>query len=60
MLMCADMLRTADHHTDNHVWSTGSITDAVKAARSVAGFSMKIEVETRSLEEAREAVGIAM
>jgi len=29
---------------DNHVWSTGSITNAVKKARSAAGFSMKIEV----------------
>ena len=29
---------------DNHVWSTGSITAAVKKARSAAGFSSKIEV----------------
>jgi nicotinate-nucleotide pyrophosphorylase len=43
--------------TDNHVWSAGSIPDAVKAARSVGGFSIKIEVEARSLEEAREAAG---
>ncbi len=42
--------------TDNHVWSAGSITKAVKQARSVAGFSMKIEVEARTLEEACEAV----
>ena len=75
--------------TDNHVWSAGSIPDAVKAARrwvwnvtcmgagavaaalvwsdrlwasarpsplsSVGGFSIKIEVEARSLDEAREA-----
>lgn len=40
---------------DNHVWASGSITQAVKAARSVCGFSSKIEVECRSLEEAREA-----
>lgn len=41
---------------DNHVWSRGSITDAVKAARSVAGFSLKIEVEARSEAEADEAI----
>lgn len=41
---------------DNHVWSTGSISNAVKAARSVAGFSTKIEVEVRSEEEANEAI----
>jgi nicotinate-nucleotide pyrophosphorylase (carboxylating) len=29
---------------DNHIWSAGSITGAVKTARSAAGFSMKIEV----------------
>jgi len=41
---------------DNHVWSTGSITNAVKKAKSVGGFSLKIEVECQSLEEAREAI----
>lgn len=41
---------------DNHVWSTGSITNAVKAARSVAGFATKIEVEVQSEEEADEAI----
>ncbi|CAM1506275.1 Fc.00g059160.m01.CDS01 [Cosmosporella sp. VM-42] len=41
---------------DNHVWSRGSITDAVKAAKSVAGFSMKIEVEVQTEEEADEAI----
>ncbi|XP_070683920.1 nicotinate-nucleotide pyrophosphorylase [carboxylating]-like [Pempheris klunzingeri] len=40
---------------DNHVWASGSITEAVKAARSVCGFSSKIEVECRSAEEGREA-----
>jgi nicotinate-nucleotide pyrophosphorylase (carboxylating) len=29
---------------DNHIWSTGSITNAVKQARTAAGFSAKIEV----------------
>lgn len=41
---------------DNHVWSAGSITKAVQQARSAGGFSIKIEVEARSLEEALEAV----
>ncbi|KAH7126269.1 Quinolinate phosphoribosyl transferase [Dactylonectria estremocensis] len=41
---------------DNHVWSRGSITDAVKAAKSVAGFSVKIEVEVQSEAEADEAI----
>lgn len=41
---------------DNHVWSRGSITDAVTAARSVAGFALKIEVEVQSEEEADEAI----
>ncbi|XP_041837887.1 nicotinate-nucleotide pyrophosphorylase [carboxylating]-like [Melanotaenia boesemani] len=40
---------------DNHVWASGSITEAVKAARSVCGFSSKIEVECRSVEEGKEA-----
>jgi nicotinate-nucleotide pyrophosphorylase (carboxylating) len=30
---------------DNHIWSTGSITNAVKKAKSAAGFSIKIEVK---------------
>lgn len=40
---------------DNHIWSAGSITQVVKDARSVGGFSLKIEVECRSLEEGLEA-----
>jgi len=40
---------------DNHVWSAGSITNAVNVAKSAAGFSSKIEVECRNLEEAFEA-----
>ena len=40
---------------DNHIWSAGSITNAVKLARKAAGFSQKIEVECQSLEEALEA-----
>ncbi|KAF9918745.1 hypothetical protein BX616_006119 [Lobosporangium transversale] len=41
---------------DNHVWSTGSITAAVEKAKAVGGFSLKIEVECRSEEEADEAI----
>ncbi|KAI1436934.1 Quinolinate phosphoribosyl transferase [Xylaria sp. CBS 124048] len=41
---------------DNHVWSRGSITEAVRAAKSVAGFALKIEVEVQSEEEADEAI----
>ena len=40
---------------DNHIWSAGSITEAVKLARKAAGFSQKIEVECQSLQEAAEA-----
>lgn len=40
---------------DNHIWSTGSITNAVKLARKAAGFSSRIEVECQSVEEACEA-----
>lgn len=41
---------------DNHVWSRGSITEAVVAAKSAAGFSLKIEVEVQSEAEANEAL----
>ncbi|POM63623.1 Nicotinate-nucleotide pyrophosphorylase [Phytophthora palmivora] len=40
---------------DNHVWAAGSITKAVHKAKLAAGFSMKIEVECRRIEEAQEA-----
>ncbi|KAK9764176.1 nicotinate-nucleotide diphosphorylase (carboxylating) [Basidiobolus ranarum] len=41
---------------DNHIWSQGSITRAVEKAKLVGGFSLKIEVECRSEEEADEAI----
>lgn len=41
---------------DNHIWSKGSITEAVHAARSVGGFSLKIEVECSSEKDADEAI----
>lgn len=40
---------------DNHIWSAGSITKAVKAAKAAGGFSIKTEVECQSLGEAIEA-----
>ncbi len=40
---------------DNHVWAAGSVSGAVQKAREAAGFSIKIEVECRSLVEARDA-----
>jgi len=41
---------------DNHIMSAGSITNAVQKARSVCGFSIKIEVECQNIDEAREAL----
>ncbi|KAI0019043.1 Quinolinate phosphoribosyl transferase [Xylariomycetidae sp. FL0641] len=41
---------------DNHIWSRGSITEAVAAAKTVGGFALKVEVEVQSEEEADEAI----
>lgn len=41
---------------DNHVWSRGSITEAVTTAKMVAGFALKIEVEVQNEDEADEAI----
>eukprot|EP01095_Lingulamoeba_sp_RSL-Kostka_P011021 TRINITY_DN4088_c0_g2_i1.p1 TRINITY_DN4088_c0_g2~~TRINITY_DN4088_c0_g2_i1.p1 ORF type:complete len:301 (-),score=116.50 TRINITY_DN4088_c0_g2_i1:9-911(-) len=41
---------------DNAIESCNGITQAVKKARKVTGFSTKIEVETRNLDEALEAI----
>ena len=40
---------------DNHIWSAGSIASAVGKAKVAAGFSIKIEVECQSVDEACEA-----
>ncbi|XP_050417953.2 nicotinate-nucleotide pyrophosphorylase [carboxylating] [Patella vulgata] len=40
---------------DNHILTAGSIKQAVKDAKVVGGFSTKIEVECRSVEDAVEA-----
>ncbi|KAI1500023.1 Quinolinate phosphoribosyl transferase [Biscogniauxia marginata] len=41
---------------DNHVWSRGSITEAVQTAKMVGGFALKIEVEVQNEDEADEAI----
>lgn len=41
---------------DNHIWSTGSITSAIQAARRIAGFATKIEVEVATEADADEAI----
>ncbi|PCH41469.1 nicotinate-nucleotide diphosphorylase [Wolfiporia cocos MD-104 SS10] len=41
---------------DNHIWSSGSITNAIEAARKVGGFSLLLEVEVGSEAEADEAI----
>ncbi|KAI9706570.1 MAG: hypothetical protein M1836_003577 [Candelina mexicana] len=41
---------------DNHIWSSGSITAAVHAAKASAGFTVKVEVECQSEAEANEAI----
>ena len=40
---------------DNHVTINGSVKNAIAKAKTVAGFSTKIEVECRNLQEAMEA-----
>ena len=41
---------------DNHIKAAGSITEAVEKVRKRASHSHKIEVETKTLEEVREAL----
>ncbi|KAI0082421.1 nicotinate-nucleotide diphosphorylase [Panus rudis PR-1116 ss-1] len=41
---------------DNHIWSHGSITAAIQEARKVGGFSLLLEVEVQSEQEADEAI----
>jgi nicotinate-nucleotide pyrophosphorylase (carboxylating) len=42
---------------DNHVWAAGGVVESVSKARKAGGFSIKIEVECRSIAEARDAAG---
>ncbi len=44
---------------DNHIDYAGSITEAVRRARAAAG-GLEIEVEARTLEHVREALGIGV
>ena len=41
---------------DNHIDAYGGITPAVEALRKKAGHMLQIEVETRNLDEVREAL----
>ena len=41
---------------DNHIDAAGSITAAVKKLREHLGHTVKIEVETRNLDEVKEAL----
>ena len=41
---------------DNHIWARGSITEAVKAAKAVGGFALKVEVEVDTEAGADEAI----
>lgn len=43
---------------DNHIDAYGSLTNAVNALRAKVGHMVKIEVETRTLEELQEALDI--
>lgn len=43
---------------DNHIDACGSLTKAVEALRSKVGHMVKIEVETRTLEELEEALAV--
>lgn len=41
---------------DNHIEAAGSITSAVKKLRQLTGQRMKIEVETKNIQEVKEAL----
>lgn len=43
---------------DNHIDAYGSLTSAVNALREKMGHTTKIEVETRNLDELREAIAV--
>ena len=46
-----------DRAQDNHIWSTGGIPEAVKCARRLGGFALKIEVECQGVDQALQACG---
>jgi nicotinate-nucleotide pyrophosphorylase (carboxylating) len=41
---------------DNHIGAAGSVTNAIKMAKAYAPFVRKIEIETETLEQVREAI----
>lgn len=41
---------------DNHIDAAGSVTDAIKMAKAYAPFVRKIEIETETLKQVREAL----
>lgn len=43
---------------DNHIQAAGGITNAVNAARARAPFTLKIEVETETIEQVQEALTV--
>ncbi|KAJ6647418.1 Nicotinate-nucleotide pyrophosphorylase [carboxylating], partial [Pseudolycoriella hygida] len=45
---------------DNHITVSGSIKIAVDKVKTIAGFSTKIEVECRNIEEALEAASLSV
>ncbi|XP_068100213.1 nicotinate-nucleotide pyrophosphorylase [carboxylating] [Hyperolius riggenbachi] len=43
---------------DNHVWAMGGVQQALQGVRAVAGHTLKLEVECRTVEEALEAAAV--
>ena len=41
---------------DNHIKAQGSISRAIQRAKQVGGFSLKVEIEVSSMEDALEAI----
>ena len=41
---------------DNHIGAAGSITKAIQMAKAYAPFVRKIEIETETLEQVKEAL----
>lgn len=41
---------------DNHIWSCGSLSNAITTARQAGGFSLLLDVEVRTEAEADEAI----
>ena len=50
------MLSPLLRYTRIQYWTLGSVTEAIKRAREVGGFSLLLDVEVRDEEEANEAI----